>query len=230
MSHRRSARRHCVAIGLAALAFVFVLGIAGPGAATSFGAFGTSPLAVSAVKTAFVGETFSVDVGFILDPGDSISSYSMSVMFDTDLGNELKLISATQPSLVTSPFGGPLTTTGTIVSVDSTGSSAGSIISFRGSTTPGSGITNPTASPIDILIGTITFETNGSLATDGPDAFTGFFDAGDHLDENSGAPHPHLSFGDLSVNIVPEPGTAGLLTLGLVALGLRSTRAPRRAD
>lgn len=207
-----------------------LLGIASSASATSFGAFATSPLTLNAVKTVSVGDTFTVDIGFILDPGDSISSYAMSIMFDTDLGNELQFISASQPGSVTGLFGGPLTPTGTPVGVDSTGSSAGSVITFAGSTTPGTGIVNSGATPFDVVIGTITFKALAGVTTDGADAFTGFFDGGDHLTDNSGAPHSHaLTFGDLSVNLVPEPGTFSLVALGMFGLSLKSRRERLRS-
>jgi len=182
--------------------------------ATSFGAFGTSPLTFNAMKTVSAGDSFVVDVGFQLAPGDSISSYSMSVEFDTDLLNELDVVSVFQPATVTGLFGGPLTTTGTPAAVDSTIGSAGSIMSFAGSTTVGSGIVNSGATSFDVIIGSITFLATSSVATDGPDAFTGFFAVGDQLTDNAGVPHTHLGFGDLSVNVVPEPTSVVLLVLG----------------
>ncbi len=204
-------------------ALLCMLGIATSASATSFGIFGTSPLTLNAQKTVSVGDIFAVDIGFKLDPGDSISSYSMSVEFDTDLGNELELVGITQPALVTGLFGGPLTSAGTPFEMDSTLISAGSIMSFAGSTTVGSGIVNPSASAFDVIIGTITFKALSGLTTDGPDAFAGFFALSDHLNENSGTPHPHLDFGDLSVNLVPTPTALSLFAVG----GALATRRRR---
>jgi len=190
--------------------------------ATSFGMFGTSPLTQNAVKTVAAGDVFTVDVGFQLAPGDSISSYSMSVEFDTDLLDELNVVSVSQPASVTGLFGGPLTPSGTPTSVDSTGGSAGTIMSFAGSTTPASsGIFNSGATSFDVIIGSITFQATANVATDGPDSFTGFFAVGDHLNDNSGAPHPHLGFGDLSVNVIPEPASVVLLVFGGLMLARR---------
>jgi len=182
--------------------------------ATSFGMFGTSPLTQNAMKTVSAGDSFVVEVGFQLAPGDSISSYSMSVEFDTDLLNELDVVSVTQPATVTGLFGGPLTPSGTPTTVDSTIGSVGSIMSFAGSTAVGSGIVNSGTTSFDVIIGSITFLATSSVATDGPDAFTGFFAVGDQLTDNAGVPHTHLGFGDLSVNVVPEPASAVLLALG----------------
>jgi len=206
-------------VGLLATALLATTNTA---SATSFGMFGTSPLTQNAMKTVSAGDSFVVDIGFQLAPGDSISSYSMSVEFDTDLLNELDVVSVTQPATVTGLFGGPLTTTGTPTAIDSTGGSAGSIMSFAGSTAVGSGIVNSGATAFDVIIGSITFMATSSVATDGPDAFTGFFAVGDQLTDNSGIPHTHLGFGDLSVNVVPEPTSVLLLALGgLMLVGRR---------
>jgi hypothetical protein len=77
---------------------------------------------------------------------------------------------------------------------------------------------------------------NPGLSTDGPDGFLGFFDPADHVNFNSGAAHTHLTFGDLSVDVlVPGPPAGpsmsdwGLLILLalLILLGV-AMRQPTR--
>ena len=103
--------------------------------------------------------------------------------------------------------------------------------SSRYSGTPGLGIVNTGATPFDVVIGSITFEALAGLTTDEPDAFLGFFDPGDHLDEDSGAPQPHLAFGDLAFNLPePERATASLVLLGVIgACMTRRGAVTRRA-
>ncbi len=203
MSSRRSRSWQFAVCSAASL--IYLAGSAGPVGATDFGMFATSPLSLHPEKSVASDETFTVDVGFKLEPGSSISSYSMSVEFDTDLGNELEFVSASQPVSVTASgagvSGGPLTPSGTPVGIDSSGSTKGTIKSFAGSTTPGSGIVNGGAVDIDVIVGSITFKARSTISTDGVDAVLGFFDPADQVSFDSGSDHAHITFGDLAVNL-----------------------------
>jgi hypothetical protein len=187
-----------------ALFSVVTLVIAMPAFATDFGMFATSPLSLHPIKTVSADETFTVSVGLKVEPGSSVIAYSLSVEFDADFGNELELVSVPQPPsvAVAGPgiTGGPLTPTGTPIGVDSSDTAKGTISSFAGSTTPGSGIVNESGADVDVIDGSITFKARGPIVTDGADAFIGFFVPGDSVTLDSGANHTHITFGDMNAN------------------------------
>ncbi len=167
-----------------------------------------------------VGNVHEATIFLTPDAGGTkgISSYSISLEFDTDLVDELKLISATE--LLPAGFTFNITT-GVASSTDSSGAAKGDVLSYEAATF-GLGPTAATA----FAIGTVEFQTTANVATDGLDVFSGLFNVGiDGLFDNAGLPET-ATFNSASVNI-PEPATSLLLAAGLAALAARRRRAHR---
>jgi hypothetical protein len=184
----------------------------------------------------------------LADPGDilileirmtadqTIAGHGISLNFDTDLGNELNLFNpaggkewagSTYGATAMSGSYAPLVAgLGPPPAVESTGVSAGRISTFEsGKATSG------TPLPIgSYAVGTARFVVTGGVSNDGTDIFAGFFNVGvdDVLNNLNLAIAPgSIFFGAASVNVIPEPGTASLLGLGLVGLVLAGRRSRR---
>jgi len=209
------------------------------GATVTFSLVWTSTSGTGIVGTndisADIGDVLTLSIRMTTD--QTLGGHGVSLNFDTDLGNELNLFS---------PGGGKNwagTTFGTATMIsnyaqigpvgtatDSTGVLAGRINTFNSGV-----LTGPLFLPVGTYtIGTARFVANGAvgLQPDGADVFVGLFNTGvdDVLNNgNLAIPIGSLVFGSASVNseVIPEPGTASLLGLGLVGLVLAGRRSRR---
>lgn len=156
-----------------------------------------------------------------------LAGHAVSIAFDTDLGDELNLFR---------PHGGtewegiqilfrfsytPLVFgLGPPPAIESTGSVAGRIDTFESSKAP----STPPLPAGTYTIGTARFTATGvPSGYDGPDVFIGLFNTGvDRVldDLNQPLPASSLVFNTATVNYVPEPGSAALVVLGLLAVSL----------
>ena len=74
---------------------------------------------------------------------------------------------------------------------------------------------------VGTAIGTVTFDVNASVASDGADVQV--WGASSTFNDATLANIP-INIAEAAVNAIPEPGTAGLLGLGLLGLGLAGRR------
>ncbi len=156
-----------------------------------------------------------VEVEMWVKPGpEGMSSYGISMMFDIDLKDELDINVFKELTPACCGFFSFTPGFGSVV--ESTLSKPGAAL-FAEAATLGTG---PTSG--QWAIANFAFTVTGNVATDGPDIFSGFFDGGDAYCDNAGACESgsvnNLSWGDASVNMIPEPNTALLLSLGLLGL------------
>jgi hypothetical protein len=174
--------------------------------------------AISATNTvsAAPGDLLTMAVLFSNDEG--LSGISLSLHYDLDGDDELDVAQQTA-------WGG--------VAINRSGTArfshlhdlqpptATSVGSFDGVVLLGSTLTLP---PGTYQIGTVVWRANAGVESDGTDILSGFFRTGDgalgeELHEITG-----VLFRGATVNAVPEPATAGLLGLGLLALGAARRR------
>jgi len=166
----------------------------------------------------------------------TMAAHGVSLNFDTDLGNELNLFlpaggaewggTTFGSTAMSGVYSSLVLGLGPPPAVDSTGSVVGRINTFESGKTP-SGAFLPVGT---YGVGTARFVVTGNAATDGDDIFVGMFNFGvDGVLNNSNLsiPETALIFGSASINVIPEPGTASLLGLGLLGLVLAGRRSRR---
>ncbi|MFP8881602.1 MAG: PEP-CTERM sorting domain-containing protein [Myxococcota bacterium] len=167
--------------------------------------------------SALPGDTLSATVSLTADSA-GVSSYGISLLFDTDFGDELNLISVTE--LLTAPFAFNLNV-GCRSAQESTGSQAGNVLTCEAGTF-GAG---PALSTVDII--DLVFLVTANVATDGSDIEIGLFNTGfDGVFDNGVSALSVIPiFGQAAVNLrVPEPSTGLLVGLGLLGFALRSRK------
>jgi hypothetical protein len=181
---------------------------------------------------AAVGDVLTLSIRMLTD--QTLGGHGISLNFDTDLGDELSLFAPAGGKEWAGTTYGTTTMAGAYAplvaglgpppATDSVlGVSAGRISTYESGKSP-SGAYLPTGT---YTIGTAKFVVTG-FGVDGPDVFSGLFNTGVDDVLNNAAnviPLSGLVFGTATVNVVPEPGTAALLGLGLVGLVLAGRRS-----
>ena len=176
--------------------------------------------------------TITVDVQLDVDSRGTSAAF-LSLLFDTDGGNELNMLSfdelawskTNKKGVVQANF--TQLTPGIGASQESQDGLEGQLFTFEGAST-GAGPSSTT-----LTFARVVFETNhGKVITDGDDIFSGQFGVQDVFADN-GTPvalniASSVTFGGIAVNLVPEPGTISLLGLGIGALVLAGRRRGRK--
>jgi hypothetical protein len=209
-------------------------------------ATGTDTISVNAGG----GQTLRLDIFMTHDLTQGLKRHSVSLNFDSAIENELNLGSMVpsewfgidvDPSPFVIEMYGPFSGPGAQSKVESAGPPAGRINSFESGAIlgvlPPNGVaytvgTFSATAPARYRIGQAYFTTNGAT-TDGADVFSGLFNTVIDLDDgfvtdrfvdaNGIQISPEtILFGTATLNLIPEPGTASLLGLGLVGLVLAS--------
>lgn len=169
--------------------------------------------------SALPGDTLSASVSISADAA-GVSSYGISMLFDTDFGDELNLISVNE--LLTAPFTFNVTP-GCASTQESSGAQAGNVLTCEAGTF-GAG---PSLATVDIM--DLVFLVTANVATDGFDIETGVFNTGfDGIFDNVGGPvTPTFGQAVVDLLLLPEPGTGLLVSLGLLGFALRSRKRSR---
>ena len=169
--------------------------------------------------SALPGDTLSASVSISADAA-GVSSYGISMLFDTDFGDELNLISVSE--LLTAPFTFNVTP-GCASTQESSGAQAGNVLTCEAGTF---GV-GPSLATVDIM--DLVFQVTANVESDGFDIETGLFNAGfDGVFDNVGGPVTP-TFGQAAVDLLllQEPGTGLLVSLGLLGFALRSRKRSR---
>lgn len=147
---------------------------------------------------------------------EGLSAYGLSILFDSDLGDELDL-DGPDAAIERLPSGFDFQITeGVGDTRESDASQGGAVLTYEA----GTFLAGPASARF--TIGELRFVVTQNVATDGPDIFAGLFNPGvDGLLDNAGGDlGPLATFGSASVN-VPEPSSLLLGVLGLTGLGIR---------
>lgn len=185
-----------------------------PASATSIGITFTSTSGSGVTGSnsidAAPGDTLTATVSLAID-ALGVSSYGISLKFDTDFGNELTLLSATE--LLPAGFTFNLNP-GCQSTQQSSATQEGNVLGCEAGTFG----TGPVSTSVDIF--TVDFEVTANVATDGTDMETFLGSSGfDGIFANNSSDVTPTSFGTASVNLlVPEPTTGFLLGLGVFGL------------
>jgi len=222
--------------------FQFAICFAVLGLVSALPAVGHAFVKVELVWTATTGSGIPGSRTISASPGDQITGqiritpdasgvlgYGVSLGFDSDLGNELNLISATENLPPGMEFN---LTSGVGSTLESTPTSPGGVFFYEAVCLSCDG---PTTS---FVAGTVTFQVTANVANDGADVRTGEFDGADGLSNNALLPiespvylNATVNATPLAVPAVPHLGifatSVALLLGGLVWLGRRQLRLQR---
>ncbi len=162
------------------------------------------------------GDTLTAEAFISAMPGQGVTAYVLSAEFDFDFGDELDLLGYVEDKPL--PGGGAFPDVAEVVT-ESDGATVGSVTGFDDI------VLSPTFGTFRIA--KLTLEVTGNVSTDGDDVRMGIVVAGqDAIGNPLGGEDLTgvTTFLGASVNVVPEPGTVGLLAFGLLGL----TAATRR--
>ncbi len=174
---------------------------------TGAGTTGSSAIQVSGAAP----ETLTLEIALDVD-SLGLTLLEFSIRFDTELRDELNLLSIRPVSWQDLRGPGSFSSTGFVTSQESDPTREGQIFSFGGFTF-GSGPVNTT-----LTFARVVFSTNPQrVASDGGDIFSGAFLRFEGGLGIGGFPID-LDFGSAEVDLIPEPATISLLALGIAAL------------
>jgi len=158
------------------------------------------------------GDQLVGEVRITADAGGLVG-YSVSLEFDTDLGNELDLVSATEPL----PSGmNAHASSGVGSTQESSAGQMGNVLSFDSLVLGSAGPTSGT-----LVAGVVTFDVTANVASDGADVFTGTF----HVQRDGVGNNAYALVTPVFLNAAVNqlggaPPVSGLLTPMLVVVSL----------